>query len=155
MRIATLDTAAAALFLAFGVWIVAQAFALGVTGDMGPGPGTFPLIAGILVTLFAAATLVRSRRSPEGSDDVIGVAEIARVAGILAAILAYLAVFGTLGAFLPLPFLMIAISLVIHARTDAAWLGTIAAISVAFTVACFLIFDVGLRVLLPEGPLGF
>jgi hypothetical protein len=67
----------------------------------------------------------------------------------------YLAVFGTLGAFLPLPFLMIIISLIIHWRVDAAWLGTITGISVAFTFACYLIFEVGLRILLPEGPWGF
>jgi hypothetical protein len=155
MRIRTLDTAAAALFFAFGIWVVAQAFALGITSDAGPAPGTFPLIAGALVALFSAAALVRSLRDREATGDAIGLPEVAKVLGITVATVVYLAVFKTLGAFLPLPFLMIAISLIIHWRVDLPWLAIITAISIAFTFACYLIFEVGLRILLPEGPLGF
>lgn len=155
MRLTTLDTVAAALFFAFGTWIVAQAFALGITSDAGPAPGTFPLIAGALVALFSAAALVRSLRHHEAPGGTIGLLEVARVFGITVATVVYLAVFGTLGAFLPLPFLMIVISLIIHWRVDLAWLGAITGISVAFTFACYLIFEVGLRILLPEGPWGF
>lgn len=167
MRVSTLDTVTTAVFLCFGIWILVRAFALGVVSEVGPGPGTFPMVAGILITVFSAVALVRSRREPEAStntettstDTVITGAvtlpEVARVAGITGATLVYLAVFGSLGAFLPLPFLMVAISLIVHSRWEPKWLATITGISVVFTFACYLIFEKGLNVLLPDGPLGF
>lgn len=159
MSLARLDIAFSILTLAFGVWILSHALHYGISSEIGPGSGTFPMIAGLFVTLFSAATLVRAVRerkaASDSAQDRVGLAEIAKIAGILVMIALYVGLFQSLGAFLPLPLLMIGISLVIEWRTDFGWLVKLAVISVAFTVACYFIFADFLRVLLPVGPLGF
>jgi hypothetical protein len=159
MQIARLDLAFSALILGVGIWVLVQAADYGITSDTGPGSGTFPLVAGALISVFSAITLVRALRKrgaqAEADDERINVAEIARIMAILALIWLYIVALEWLGAFLPLPVLMIAISLVIHWRTDPRWLATLVGIAVSFSVACYFIFKVFLRVLLPEGPFGF
>jgi hypothetical protein len=163
VRIDRLGVAFAAAMLAFGIWVVIRAVSLGVSGGGGPGAGAFPMIAGLLVTAFAAAELVRSLRKarapqdrgPATAENSIGASELARIFGILALIGLYVGLFETLGAFLTLPFLMMGVSLVVHWRTDPRWLASLAALCVGFTAICYYVFAVFLRVLLPVGPLGF
>lgn len=159
MQVARLDIAFSIVTLVFGVWILSHALSYGISSDIGPGSGTFPMIAGLFVTLFSAATLVRAVRGrkldPDALQDRVSLAEVARIAGILAMIALYVGLFQLLGAFLSLPLLMIGISLVVEWRIDFRWLAKLTAISVAFTVACYFIFAEFLRVLLPTGPLGF
>lgn len=155
MSIKLLDIMLAALFLAFGLYVIGSAFAFGITSENGPGSGTFPLIAGLLMAIFSAGTLYRAIRSGSDPAAAIGVAEVARVAGLLALLGLYVVAFEPLGAFLPLPFLIIGSSLVIQWRTDPMWLAQLVALAVGFSVVCYFVFAVFLRVLLPTGPLGF
>ncbi|WMT91120.1 tripartite tricarboxylate transporter TctB family protein [Pelagibacterium sp. H642] len=155
MSIKLLDIVLAALFLAFGLYVIGSAFAFGITSDTGPGSGTFPLIAGLLMAVFAGGTLYRALRRENAPGAAIGIGEVARVAGLLALLGLYIAAFEPLGAFLPLPFLIIGSSLIIHWRTDPMWLAQLGALALGFTVVCYLVFAVFLRVLLPTGPLGF
>ena len=155
MSIKLLDIVLAALFLVFGLYVIGSAFAFGITSDTGPGSGTFPLIAGLLMAIFAGGTLYRALRSGGNPDAAIGLAEVVKVAGLLALLGLYIAAFEPLGAFLPLPFLIIGSSLVIHWRTDPMWLVQLLALAVGFAVVCYFVFAVFLRVLLPTGPLGF
>lgn len=161
-----LDVVASALILLFGLYVLVQAWQFGITSETGPGSGTFPLVAGAFITIFSVLNLTRSirthstKKSVDPTDSELDVpsihaGELGKVVIIVTLIAIYLALFPILGAFLHLPLLMIAVSLVIHWRTDLRWLVTIAAISVLFTIACYYIFEIFLRVLLPEGPFGF
>lgn len=162
IQISKLDIAASAVFLLFGLYVLSQAWSFGITSDTGPGSGTFPLVAGLLIAVCAGLNLLRGlRREPplpeeeEAARLPITLGELGKVAAIVALIGVYMTLFPVLGPFLHLPVLMVAISLTIHWRMDPRWLVTITGISLAFTVACYLIFAVFLRVLLPAGPLGF
>ncbi|HCO55877.1 MAG TPA: hypothetical protein DIT93_12785 [Pelagibacterium sp.] len=155
MSIRLLDTVVTCVFLAFGLYVLWSAVGYGITSDNGPGPGTFPLIAGLLITVFSVGVLWRGTKFPEGEGVSIGIAEVAKVAGILAVLGIYILAFDSLGAFLPLPFLILGTSLVIHWRTDPKWMLGLLGLAVAFSVCAYFIFAVFLRVLLPVGPLGF
>ena len=154
MSIKLLDIILAGLFLAFGLYVIGSAFAFGITSENGPGSGTFPLIAGLMMSVFAAALLYRTIRK-SGLADTMDIGEVGRVAAILALLGVYILVFEPAGAFLPLPFLIVGISLAVHWRTDPLWLLQIAMLGIGFTVISYFIFAVFLRVLLPIGPLGF
>lgn len=157
MRLLKLDIAATLVFLAFGIWVLIQAADYGVSSQTGPGSGTFPLVAGLLIAIFSVLNLVRAAtgNSPLKQEDALNMREIQKSVGIIVLIFLYIYAFGYLGAFLPLPFLMIGISLIIHWRVDPRWLAILAAFSLGLTVACYFIFEVFLNVLLPQGPLGF
>lgn len=155
MQISRIDQIAAALFLCFGGWIILRAADYGIVSPTGPGSGTFPLVAGVFIVVFSAGILLREFVGRPGLGGRIAAMEVVRIATIVAMIGVYIALFGRLGAFLPLPLLMMGISLVVHPRFEARWLATLLAITVVFSVACYFIFAVFLRVLLPEGPLGF
>jgi len=162
VRVEKLDVIFTMVALAFGVWVLARAATYGITGDRGPGAGTFPMIAGLLITVFSATELVKAvrRRSSaplveKSAENSVSAAELLRIVGILAIVGMYVALFPVLGAFLTLPFLMVGISLVVHWRVDPRWLLSLTALCVGFTFACHYVFAVFLRVLLPEGPFGF
>lgn len=155
MSIKSFEVVASALLSAFGLWIVMKAFDLGIVGDAGPDSGTFPLIAGLLIAVFAGASAIRTFRDGQAGSEAIGLGEVGRIGAIIFFMAAYLTVFTALGPFLPLPFLLIAVSLVIHWQTDLQWLATLIAISIVFTAICYYVFAVFLRVLLPMGPFGF
>lgn len=159
MQLTRFDIAASVAAALFGAYVIVEAFLYGVTSDTGPGAGTFPLVAGILILLFSVINLVRTLRGAmpaalrlEGS---VRLPEVARVGGTIVLIGLYIACFNALGAFLPLPFLMIGVSLMIHWRTDPRWLVTLVVIAVLFTTACYFVFARFLGLLLPSGPLGF
>ena len=110
MQLAKLDIATSFAAALFGAYVIVEAILYGVTSDTGPGAGTFPLVAGILILVFAIANLARTLRGAmpdalrlEGS---IQLPEVARVLGTIVLIGLYIACFDKLGAFLPLPFLM-------------------------------------------------
>ena len=158
MQLAKLDIVTSVTAALFGAYVIVEAILYGVTSDTGPGAGTFPLVAGILILVFAIANLARTLRGAmpdalrlEGS---IQLPEVARVLGTIVLIGVYIACFDKLGAFLPLPFLMVGVSLMIHWRADLRWLATLILSSVLFTTVCYFVFARFLGLLLPSGPLG-
>lgn len=162
---AKLDIVASALFFLFGSWVIIQAFNYGIVSDIGPDAGTFPLMAGTFIAIFSVLNIVRTIRRFRGIDaseegvrtghDAVHLTELIRIAIIVLLIAGYVAVFKSLGAFLPLPFLMLGISLTVHWRTDIKWLLTFVGISVVFTIVCYFLFAKFLGILLPVGPFGW
>lgn len=154
MSIQRLDTVFAALLLMFGVWIMWQAVGYGVLGPDITDAGFFPLLAGGLLTISAAGTLVRQRRE-EASDAILTLAEFAPVAGCVIATAIYLLLVETLGMVFLTPFYVCAVSCLIEwPRTRSALLLVIA-VALGFTLFAYLLFGYLLRVPLPHGPLGF
>lgn len=159
MQLVKLDIVASVTAALFGAYVVTEAILYGVTSDTGPGAGTFPLVAGILILLFALINLIRTLKEPLADNlqlaGRMGLPEVARVAGTIVLIAIYIACFDTLGAFLTLPFLFVGVSLMIHWRVDPKWLVSLVAIAVLFTIGCYFVFDTFLQLLLPDGPFGF
>ena len=143
MQVKHLDVTVSVLFLVFGIWVAFQGVEYGVTSDRGPGSGTFPLIAGVLIVVFAFLGLVRDLLKGMADNGGITLKDLAKIAGIIFLIWLYIMLFDSLGAFLPLPFLIIGISLMVHLRLDPPWLLSITGLAIALTVTCYYIFAVG------------
>lgn len=155
MPVRSLDAFASAFFVLFGAWLIYRAWGYGITTDAGPGSGTFPFVAGLLVMVFSFLNLVKYLTNIQLVQPTIERTELVQIGTIVALIWLFTEIVDWLGMFLPLPFLLVAISLCVSWRVDVRWLLTISAGSIAFSVICYLIFDRFLNVLLPTGPLGF
>lgn len=154
MSIHRLDTIFATLLLIFGVWIMWQAVGYGVVGPDITDAGFFPLLAGGLLTVCAAGTLVRQRRE-EASDAVLTLGEFAPVAGCVVATAIYLLLVETLGMVFLTPFYVFAVSCLIEWPRSRSALLTVVAVALGFTLFAYLLFGYLLRVPLPRGPFGF
>jgi hypothetical protein len=84
----TKDFLSGALFgvIGLGTIILAQSYKLGTPGNM--GPGYFPIILGVIMTLIGVTMLVRSTLKPEMSDHVASW-EIRPLIFILASVLLF------------------------------------------------------------------
>jgi hypothetical protein len=113
-----------------------------------PGPGIFPLAAGLLLLGLAAGQAVAAGRAPHPDPSAGGVA-ISRVVGLMAALVGYALAAGTLG-FLTASFaLVLAASRLLGAP---GWLRP-AALALGVTLGAYLIFVAWLGVPLPRGRL--
>ena len=130
------------------------ATALGLPGVPGQdyGAGFFPTIIGSVMTLAGAAILVRAVVRPHPPSGTAGLAwsggyrEMARFAGVLAAVAFYIFLSPTLGFALTALLIMVALALALGARPVTACLVAIGAVIVFEAV-----FGRLLRVPLPAG----
>lgn len=113
-----------------------------------PGPGLFPLAAGLTMTLASLIALIAEYRAP--SVTPVGLGEsFRRVPLLVAALVAYAIVLKPAG-FLTASAALAALVLVILGRRAAS---TVVAIAVALSAGCYLTFRL-LGVPLPPGALG-
>lgn len=143
---------AAALPLAgalVGALYTLAAFSYPVGTPTAPGPGLFPLLAGLTMTLGGLVAVVAELRAP--SVPVVELGEsFRRVPALVAALVVYAVVLKPAG-FLTASAALTALVLVVLGRRRA-W--TVAAIAVALSAGTWLTFRL-LGVPLPPGPLGF
>jgi putative tricarboxylic transport membrane protein len=113
-----------------------------------PGPGLFPLLAGLTMTVASAIALIAECRAPSIVLSEPG-ESFRRVPMLVAALLGYAIVLRPAG-FLAASATLVALALVILGRRRAS---TVVAIAVALSAACYLTFRL-LGVPLPLGALG-
>jgi hypothetical protein len=113
-----------------------------------PGPGVFPLAAGLLLLGLAAGQAVAAGRASH-ADPSAGGGAISRVVGLMAALVGYALAAGTLG-FLTASFaLVLAVSRLLGAP---GWLRP-TTLALGVTLGAYLIFVAWLGVPLPRGRL--
>ncbi|HEX2552260.1 MAG TPA: tripartite tricarboxylate transporter TctB family protein [Microvirga sp.] len=139
--------------LVLGVWIVAQALAYGVFGPNITGAGFFPLIAGALLALSSAGTLVRQVRGRTESGR-LEAAETLRIGGVVALTALFLVLVERVGLVLLTPFYVAVVAYLIEWPTTLRGHATVWATAIGFAIVAYLVFDLGLNVPLPDGFLG-
>lgn len=150
-----LDIVVSVLLILFGAWVLSGAFSYGITSNIGPGSGLFPLIAGALILGLSLVNLFRTIKGSEQLEGDVALREIVPTLFIFCLAIAYLWSVDFLGIFLPLPVFLVLVSLSVHWRVEPLWLAGIGLGAIAFSALCYLIFAVALSVPVPRGPLGF
>ena len=153
-----LETALSAFWVLFGAGICSLSLPLGLLGPSGPGPGLFPLAAGLLLAGSGAGLLLgRVRRVGGGLSAAEGRfwtsrGGALRVGAVVAATALMVAAVPRLGFALTG-----ALGLPVLFRTVAPeapwWLALL--VGVLASVAVHALFGALLGMLLPRGPLGF
>ena len=136
----------AAALLATGLFFVWQSVLLPLGTKALPGPGIFPLVLGLALSLLSSAILVRIARG-SGATKALHLGH-RDVLVVLAALIALATAFESLGAYVSLA-VFIAVLLVLVART--ALRRVVLAVCLG-TVAVWAVFKVLLGVQLPTGP---
>lgn len=151
----SLDLAMAVFLFFLGIAITLGAVGLGVWSPIGPTSGTFPMAGGLLLGVLSVVNFVRALRQFEVVPGRLRGRDALSIAGVVVVVAVYLAVVDSLGMFLPLPFFLVLLSLCVTWRTDAKYLLSLFAGSVVFSVGCYFVFKVFLRMLIAPGPFGF
>ena len=151
----TLDLTMAAFLFFLGIGIVLGAVGLGVWSPIGPTAGSFPMAGGLLLSVLSVVNFVRALRRIEVVSGTLRSRDALSIAGVVVVVAVYLALVDSLGMFLTLPFFLVLMSLCVTWRTDAKYLLSMFAGSIVFSIACYYVFKVFLRMLIPPGPFGF
>lgn len=129
-----------------GAAAVVHALRMGVGSAAEPGPGLWPLVAGLLLAGSGAVSTLIDARASDGPAVGIGV----RVLLGIAALVAYILAFRSYGLLLPTPlFLLFWVRVV----AGDGWRVAIAT-AVLGTAGFWLVFAAALQVPLPIGPFG-
>ncbi len=134
--------------LVLGLAYSAGATRYSVGSLVAPGPGLFPLLAGLTLALAGLLALIVESRAPSVAAPRLG-ESFRRVPLLVAALVAYAVVLKPAG-FLAASAALTALVLVILGRR-AAW--PVAGIAIALSAGCYLTFRL-LGVPLPPGALG-
>ena len=151
----TLDLTMAAFLFFLGIGIIVGATGLEVWSPIGPTSGSFPMAGGLLLSVLSVVNFVRALRQIEVVRGNLRGRDALSIAGVVVVVAVYLALVDSLGMFLTLPFFLVLLSLCVTWRTDAKYLLSLFAGSVVFSIGCYFIFKVSLRMLIPPGPFGF
>jgi hypothetical protein len=144
----------AALFLVLGVHVIQQSLQLEMWAKFGPGPGFMPLLIGIfwiVVSAMHAANILLHPQLVQGPHPFPHGATALRLLLLFGILLASVLLIPVLG-FLISILLLVAACLKVMERYS--WRRT-ALGSIVIVGACYLIFVLGIGVILPAGPLGF
>lgn len=142
----TKDLLSGALFILFGLGtiIVASQYKLG--NAMRIGPGTFPIILGVIVVLIGLAVAIRAIRNP-GSSETIIAWELKPLLFIVLSTVAFSLAIGTLG-LIPA---IVAVVIVGHFASREASLRELACMAVMLCALATGIFIYGLNLPIPLG----
>ncbi|HWP24004.1 MAG TPA: tripartite tricarboxylate transporter TctB family protein [Candidatus Binatia bacterium] len=146
------DLIAGACLAVFGFYVISVAVKLPYVSDVGPGPGFFPLWLGIGLVLFSACLIFASLRAP--SVDVKSAPPWKGTGRALAAwfaLMAAIALLGTLGFSLSFVLLTVFLIVALDRRPPLRALG----VGVALAATFYLIFVAALDVSLPKAIWGF
>lgn len=151
MRRAELSTAA--LMVAFSLFLMWKSTELpiGWVPEEGPGGGWFPFWLGAGMAVCAAVIFVRGwlGRTPEGRSEQTFMDRPAFKLFIVAAgsIIAMVALIHVIGVYFSVPLFLI---FYIRFFGRHGW-GVTLSLAIATPIAAFLLFEIGLKILLPKG----
>lgn len=133
--------------------VVGIVFAVGATNySMGssarPGPGYFPLLLSIILAIIGAIVLFKSLTIETEGGDPIGHIAWRPLLVTVASITMFGALLPRLGMVITVPLLIIMVS---FAGDEFKWRGVLIA-SVVLTIFTWLIFIVGLKLIIPMWP---
>lgn len=136
---------------ALGVYVVAQSAQWEYLGPDGPGPGFFPLWYGMALAVLSLALVVAAVKRRRWGERRTRWREIGRALGAWSAFAAAAALLPVLGFMVSFALLTAFIVCVMYGRPVI----TGVAAGVLGAAAFYLVFPLGLEVVLPVGVLGF
>jgi uncharacterized protein YqgC (DUF456 family) len=157
MKIAMLDRAFTVLMLGLGIFVMISAWSYGLYRNNVPGPGFFPMVGGVLITVLSAAILVRDLSGRLRVSGEIPWPIVGAVIGLTLMIAAFVFVAPYVGMAIACFVMMVVVGYISEEdgkRTGRFPLKLVGA-SLATVIVCHLLFGVLIRVPLLEGPLGF
>jgi hypothetical protein len=157
MKTAWLDRAFTVTMLGLGIYIVITSLQLGLYLDGVPGPGFFPIIAGTLMTVLAAALLMRDIIRKKRLDGEVDYLVIAAILGVTVGMIGFVYVAPFIGMSIAALLVMVGIGYITEEKKsrDRAFVMRLVAASVATVVVCHILFAKLIGVPLVLGPLGF
>jgi hypothetical protein len=144
MRLALLDRLFTICMLALGLFVTVSAWNYGLYREAVPGPGFFPVISGLMMTLLAAGILIRDLAGRERLEGDIPRAVIFGIAGVTAAILAFVYIAPVTGMAIAAGIAIAVIGYLTEEplRKGATFTVKLVALSVATILACHILFGV-------------
>lgn len=157
MKTAWLDRAFTVAMLALGIYIVVTSWQLGLYEDGVPGPGFFPIIAGTLMAVLAAALLLRDLVRKKRLDGEVNILVAASILGATAAVIGFVYVAPFIGMSVAAFLVMVGIGYITEEKKsrDRAFVLRLVAASAATVVVCHILFAKLIGIPLVLGPLGF
>lgn len=139
--------------LLIGVSVVCYGLYYGLFAGRRPGPGLFPFLAGLLMTLASLAGFGSVVSAPEAAEEPPSRGLIIRMAVFVAAIVGLLAIAEPLGLLLAVFMMMVAVGVTCSDwPLNPRFLVRIVFVSAAFSLVCHLFFKLALRIPVLEGP---
>ncbi|HEY9088880.1 MAG TPA: tripartite tricarboxylate transporter TctB family protein [Anaerolineaceae bacterium] len=147
------DAITAVVLLAFAAYMIAESLSMPIQSQYGPGPGLFPLGLGMILAVLSIALFwdgvnPKVKDKPSKFQNKRGLLSSSLV---VVGLVGYALLINWLGYLLTTFFLVLFLMGVV-ARDN---LKTTFITALSVTILLFLIFNVGLGVHLPKGPLGF
>jgi hypothetical protein len=151
LRTRSAEIAVAAAFFAIGALVMYDSVRLGARwADDGPQPGYFPFYVSLLICISSAVTALVALRMPvENNRTFVEVGQLKLVLSVLIPSAIFAGFVGWLGIY---------VSGTVFIALFMRWLGKygwwkVALVSIGFSAAFYLIFEVWFLVPLPKGPL--
>ncbi len=132
------------MFIGLGTVIVASNYKIG--NAMRIGPGTFPIMLGIVVALIGLAVTVRAMRNPEASEKIVSW-ELQPLLFVVLSLIAFSLTIGTLG-LIPA---VVAVVIVGHFASREASFRELICMAVVLSAIVTGIFIYGLNLPIPLG----
>lgn len=157
MKVASLDRWFSAFLVLVGLHVVVSSVQLGLYRNSVPGPGFFPMVAGLLILSLSAMLFLRSFVKRAALEEWISPKVIGIILLMTAAIVIFVFVAPLLGLGIAAFLLMIVIGLLTqepHRRGRAFYLRLVL-VSLGTAVLCHVLFGTVIRTPLILGPLGF
>ena len=142
------DRISSLFWLVFAVFISRESYRLGLGILHRPGPGFLFFWAGIFLAIMALIVLLRTWAQKEGpSGSIFGGKNILKACWVMASVFLY-AVFMERVGFIPVTLVLFLFLLGVIEKKG--WVFSVL-VSVAVTVAAYLIFETALKSQLPKG----
>ena len=148
------DRISGTFWLCFSILITIQSYRLGLGTLRQPGPGFLFFWVNILLGIMSLIVLIRAwmGKKVEGAQPALFQGQnIPKIIFVLLSLFLYVILMETLGFILVTLFLFIFLLGMIEKKR---WLLTVF-VSIVVTVISYLIFEIWLKSMLPEGLLGF
>lgn len=157
MKIAILDRAFTALMLGLGIFVMVSAWNYGLYRNNVPGPGFFPMIAGVLITVLSTAILLRDISGKLRMTGVIAWPLVAAVTGLTLLIIAFVVAAPIIGMAIASFVMMVIVGYL--SEEDGKRKGRfplkLVGAALATVIVCQILFGTVIKVPLLAGPLGF
>lgn len=156
MKTASLDRAFTLAMLGLGIYVSITAWQLGLYEDGVPGPGFFPILAGVMMAVLAAALLLRDVVRHKRLDGDVNIAVAAAMLGVTAAIIGFVYVAPFTGMSVAAFVVMVGIGYMTQEQKsrDRAFVLRLVAACAAMVVVCHILFGKVIGIPLVLGPLG-
>lgn len=142
------DFCAGVMFTVFGIVFGVGAVSYSMGSPARPGPGYFPLILSIVMSVLGVIVLIRSLSVTTADGEPLGPIAWRPLLVVVASIVLFGAALLPLGLLLTIPLLIFTVSL---ADGDFGWKGALLT-SAVLTFGSWLVFIVGLGLAIPLKP---